>query len=122
MPENRVKRSLEISRKWGLLCALLTSPLFLLFAYLGDPARGRAAWVSAIAVILAAKFFWDLRGRIWFWVTLGALVCLHVPLLLFVRWPSQHLSYAALLPECLADFAIAWGIIKLVENVIEKSS
>ena len=123
MGENKHKQSIDsITRGWVLLCGICTSPLFILSIYLGDPGRGQAAWISASAIALAARFLWDLRNRAWFWITIVVIVLIHVPLILFIRWPLKQLSYMALLPAGFADFALAYGIIRLVENAVEKNS
>jgi hypothetical protein len=121
MAENKHKQSIDsVSRKWALLAGICTSPLFILFAYFGDPGRGQAAWVSAVAIAVAARFLWDLRGRVWFWITIAIIVSLHVPLIVLIPWPYKQLSSVALLPAGLLDFAIAYGIIRLIENMIER--
>ena len=105
-----------VTRKFGLLAAICTSPLFIVSAYLGDPGRGQAAWVSAGGIAIAARFLWDLKNRVWYWMTLAVIVLLHVPMIMLIPWPFRQLSYIALLPAGLLDFAIAYGIIRLVEK------
>ena len=96
MTENRHKQSIDsVSKKWALLAGICTSPLFILFIYLGDPGRGQAAWVSGIAIALAARFMWDVRNRAWYWVTIAIIVLLHVPLILLIAWPLKQLVYVA---------------------------
>lgn len=84
--------------------------------------RGQAAWMSSVTICIAARFFWDLRNRGWFWVTLTIIVLLHLPLILLIPWPDIHLTYIAALPFGFADFGIAFGIIQLAENVVERNS
>ena len=96
-------------------------PVYVLFVNLGDSGRGRAAWVSAGMITLAARCVWDSKKRVWFWVTIAIIAVLHIPAILFIPWGDQNLSYVALLPMALLDFGIAYGIIRLVENAIEKS-
>ncbi len=118
MGENRHQQSIDsVTRKWALLAGVCTSPLFVLFLYLGDPGRGQAAWVSGLAITVAARFLWDVRNRVWYWTTLAIIVLLHVPLILLIAWPSKQLSYVALLPVGFLDFVIAYGIFRLVENI-----
>ena len=120
--QNRHAQSLNsITRKWALLVGLSTSPLFILFAFLGQLGRGRAAWVSAMMIALAARCLWDLRDRIWFWTTIAFIVILHIPIILLVPWTDQSRSYVVLLPVGLLDFGATYGILRLVENVIEKT-
>jgi hypothetical protein len=55
-----------------------------------------------------------------FWITIAIIVSLHVPLIVLIPWPYKQLSSVALLPAGLLDFAIAYGIIRLIENMIER--
>jgi hypothetical protein len=121
--ENKHKQSRDsITKKWALLAVICTTPIYILYNYLGDPGRGQAAWVSVMMIALAARFFWDLRNRLWFWMTITTITLLHVPLILLIPWPFKQLTYIAALPFGLADFGIAYGIIKLAERVVERIS
>jgi hypothetical protein len=117
MDDAKGKRSWDsVTRNWSYLMALCTSPIFILYVILGDTGRGRAAWLSAMMIALVARYFWDLRNRVWFWVAIVVIVLVHVPLIVLVPWSSKHLTYVALLPLGLLDIAFAYGIIRLVEN------
>ncbi len=121
MGENKHKQSIDsVTRKWAFLAIICTAPLFVVFAYFGDPGRGRAAMISVMMISLAARVLWNLRKRVWFWITIAIIVLLHVPLIMLIPWPSNQLSYVALLPAGFLDFAFAYGIIRLAENVIER--
>lgn len=121
MAEDKHKRSIDsATKKWALFAAVCTSPLFIVFAYFDDPGRGQAAWVCAISITVAARFLWDLRARVWFWMTIAIIVLIHVPLIALIPWPDEQLSYVALLPAGFLDFLVAYGIIRLVESIIEK--
>jgi hypothetical protein len=119
MEENRPKRSFgSISRKWALVAGIFAGSLIFLFT---DEARGAAAAYSAFMIAVAVRYFWDLRSRIWFWITIALIVLLHVPVLLFIRWPfNQYYTYVQMLPLALLDFAAMYGIITLSERVFEK--
>ena len=106
-----------VSRKWGLAAALCTSPLFLVFAYFGDPGRGRAAWISAGIFLIVVRLFWGLRNHVWFWITIAIVALLHVLLVVLVPWSSRPLSYVALLPMGFLDSAIVYGSVKLAQTV-----
>jgi hypothetical protein len=111
-----------VTRKFGLLAGICTSPFFIIFAYFGDSERGSTAWFSAIVISVAIRMFWALRKRVWFWITITLIALVHVPLTLFVSWPFKpQLTFVALLPVGLLDLAIVYGIIRLVENVIERN-
>jgi hypothetical protein len=123
MGENKHKQARDsINRTWATFLVICTLPIWGLFIYLGDPGRGQAAWVSTMMIALAARFFWDLRNRAWFWMTLTIIVLLHLPFILLIPWPDIHLTSIAALPFGYADFGIAYGIIQLAENVVERNS
>ncbi len=119
MEENRPKRSFgSISRKWALLVVVCVSPLLFLFH---DEARGVAAAFSAGMIAVAVRYFWDLRNRMWFCATISFIALLHVPVILFVRWPfNQRYTYVQMLPVAFLDFALIYGVIRLAERVFEK--
>ena len=79
-----------------------------------------AAYISAAIIVGAVRYFWDLRKRVWFWMTTAFIVSFHVALVLVIPWPDNDWRGVQLLPIGLLDFAIAYGIIRLAENVIEK--
>jgi hypothetical protein len=123
MVENKHKQTRDsITRKWVILTAICTLPIWALYAYLGDPGRGQAAWVISVAICFAARYFWDLRNRVWFWITIALIVLLHIPLIVLIPWPFKQLTYIAALPFAFADFGIAYGMIQAAENVVECNS
>ncbi len=68
-----------------------------------------------------------MRKHVWFWVAIAFIVFLHVFLVLFLpppakQWNYVHWNRVQILPFGLLDFAIAYGIIRLVESVMKKSS
>ncbi|MGA8740615.1 MAG: hypothetical protein WB561_05450 [Terracidiphilus sp.] len=102
----------------ALLCAL---PFFLFFAYLGDPAKGRAAAGSVGMIVLVVWMSWDLKKHMWFWTTIATLVLLHLPLVLFIPWTNTNYPGVVLLPFGLLDLAIMYGCIKLAERIMKRS-
>jgi hypothetical protein len=102
-----------------ILCVV---PAFALFAYFGDPGRGRAAAGSTIVIMYAARGCWDLRRYTWFWVTLTILIALHVLLALLVPWISKSYPGLTLFPIAVVDYAILYGTIKLVEKVAKRTA
>ena len=80
-----------------------------------------AAAISAYIIAIAVRYFWDLRKRIWFWVTVALITCLHVALVLLVAWPDKDYRGVQLLPIGVLDFGVIYGIIRLIENVFEKT-
>ncbi len=107
----------KLTKKSAILIALCASPLFFLFAYLGDPGRGRAAAVCAFVILLCSKIFWSLRKRVLFWVALTIVTLCHVPLVLLIPWTNKSYPGVVLLPFALPDFAIVYGVFRLVEKM-----
>jgi hypothetical protein len=110
------------TRKWLLVVILCMVSTFALFAYFGDPGRGRAAAGSTIVIMYAARGCWDLRRYTWFWVTLTILIALHVLLVLLVPWTSKSYPGLPLFPIAVVDYAIVYGTIKLVEKVAKRTA
>ncbi len=108
-----------VKRIWGLFVAIGVSPLYIVFACLGDPKRGFTASVSAAIVAVVVMAFWGLRKRAWFWVTVGVIVAYHIPIVVLLPWPFGRLNYIQTLPIALPDLCLAYGLIRLVEKVIE---
>ncbi|AEU36200.1 hypothetical protein [Granulicella mallensis] len=114
------KSSNLLNRKWVLIALLCGLPFFVLFVYLGAPGRGRAALIAVGVVVLTARACWDLKEYTWFWVTLSITVAFQASLVLLVPWTSKSYPGITLLPVGVADYAIVWGSIKLVEKVARK--
>jgi hypothetical protein len=105
-----------LTKKWAFLAILLAVPVFFLFAYSGDPGRGRAAAISVGVIVIAVRARWDLKNNPWFWTTVAIIAACHILLVLFVPWTSRSYPGYALLPVGVLDFAIIYGAIKLAEG------
>src|SRR5579862_2227451 len=116
---NETQSPVVFTRKWRLVMMLCLVVLFLPFAFLGDPGRGRAALMCAGVISIAVRSTWNLRKHLWFWVTVAILTALHAALVLFVAWSSSpSYTWIALLPVGVVDYAIVYGCIKLAEKVM----
>jgi len=112
--------SLTKSPKWAIVFALCASPFFFLFAYLGDPGKGRAASICAFVIILCARIFWSLRGYVLFWVALTIVtICQILPIFL-IPWGNRDYPGVVLLPLAFLDFAIVYGVLKFVEKMTNR--
>lgn len=103
--------------KWGLAAILVASPLFFVFAVHGNPAKGRAAMLSAALIIGVVRSWWRLRRHVWFWVTVVGFVGLHMALVSLVHWQEKSYPGFTLLPIGITDFLMMYWIIKLVERL-----
>lgn len=104
---------------WVITALVLTSPLFFVFDRLGKPGTGRAAWICAGMFLIAMKVRWELRSRLWFWVTIAVLLVLHLPLISLVPWTSRWIPAVGIVPIGVLDIAILLGCIALVEKLIK---
>ncbi len=101
---------------WSVAAAILTFPLFLLFAHFGRPGSGRAAWIFALVIIVALKVRWELRGHVWFWSTMALIVAVHIPLILFVPWTNRWIPAFVILPIGIADAIAVLTLVQFVEK------
>ncbi len=126
--ENSPKRSFDsISREWATLLVICIGPLFFLVDHLSGEARAMATSLSVATVAIVIKYFWDLRTRVWFWITLAFITSLHFLFIVFLpapgkQWNYLHWNYVQLLPLGLLDFAIAYGIIRVLERMFEQTA
>jgi hypothetical protein len=123
MGENNPRQDIyPVTRKFGFWVALCTSPIFIVFIYLGDSERGKTAWFSAMIILMAIRMFWNLRKRVRFWITITIITLLHILLVFFIPWPFKEVPYVALMPVGLLDLAIAYGAIRLVEKAMRSDT
>ena len=109
------------TRKWTLVVILCGMSPFLLFTFLGDPGRGRAAAICTAVIMYAARGCWNLKEYAWFWMTLAIIITLHILLVLLVPWTSKSYPGLTLFPIAVLDYAIVYGCIKLVEKVMKRA-
>lgn len=115
--EEKAERKKQLTNwVWAISVAALTSPLFFLFNSVGESGNGRAAWLSAMTILIAMKVRWELRKYLWFWLTMARVVGAHIPLVLWVPWTSRWIPAVGLLPIVVADIAIIFGVLRLVEK------
>lgn len=96
-------------------------PVFFLFVYLGKAEMGFTVDIVLGMILLAIKLQWRLRKFAWFWVTIGIILALHIPLLLIVRWPDTKTpTIVYSVPFGITDFLIISGAIRLAENLFLK--
>jgi len=64
-------------------------PVYFLVSYFTDDGKALVASVSAAMIVLATRYFWDLRKHVWFWLTIAFIVFFHVLLVLFLPPPAK---------------------------------
>ena len=111
----------KLTAKAAYLAMLYSSPIPLIFAYLGDFYRGIGASICAALVLLVISTRWDLRMHVWFCIAITFAIVLQVPLVLFIPWKNRNLTGISLLPVAVLDYAIVYGCVRLAEKVMRKS-
>jgi hypothetical protein len=113
----------RLTRKVALVVIVCTLPVGIAFGSHGHLGRAKAAGLCAFIFFTTIWLRWDLGRKFWFWITLALLAAAHLPLLLFVRWTdTSYPGGYGDIPATLADFAIVYGTIRLIETAIAKRS
>ena len=112
----------RLTRRMALLLALCSSPVFFLFLYFGDPARGRAAAISAFLLLTTIWLRWDLRNRLAFWGIIVCLVVAHAVLIDRIHWSNTDYPGVVLLPIALPDFVLMYWAVKIVDMLYSRRS
>ena len=107
----------------GLKIVGILAPVFFLITFLSNADMGLAACIVLGMVMLAIKLRWDLRKHLWFWVVIGFILALHIPLVRIVRWPQGNVpTLFYTMPVGIADFLIILGAVRLGEQFFLKGS
>jgi hypothetical protein len=109
-----------VTSKSAYIAMLYSLPVLLLFIYLGKWETGIGAWICTGLVVLVIRIRWDLRKHVWFWIAIVFAVLLQVPFVLLVPWNNRYLTGISLLPIGVLDYAIIYGLIKLVEKMAQR--
>lgn len=109
----------QLTRKFATITVLSICPLIFIMAYLGgydSLGQVRAISMCLFIFVCIARIRWNLRRHWWYWATLIVLTILHVPLFVFIRWPSGGPGIV-LAPIWILDLFVLYGGIKLAEKI-----
>jgi hypothetical protein len=84
-----------------------------------------AAWgigACSVALMVAARTRWELRGKWWFWVALCVGAALQLPLIFLMPWAAPHLTGIGAMAFVIPGFVMALGCIFLAERVFASST
>jgi hypothetical protein len=106
---------------WAVLCVIIIGALG---AWLFD-SRGRLDLLlptlnssAVIGFVVAVKG--KLKRRGWFWITIGLLAALHLPLILFVPWTTKWVPAITIAAIDSADLIAVITILSLVGRFFER--
>ena len=112
----------QVRLTWRGILAVMggTLPIALLFVYFGRFDLARPTLLSMIVIVVALAMKWKLRGRVWFWVTMAAIVILHVLLIVAIPWTTRWIPAIVATPILAVDLATILVIVKVLEKLFEK--
>jgi hypothetical protein len=105
---------------WGVAIAAVVFPLVPLFDHLGKPEFERPVPLALIVIMVVVKVCRDLRGRLWFWITIIAIAALHVPLVMQTAQWLTRISFRAVLFLGVVDCLAILAVISLIERLVGK--
>jgi hypothetical protein len=105
---------------WGVLGVVLgTIVLGLLFLVSGrlDLARPSLFTIATFSLVIVMR--WKLGRNAWFWITIAALVGLHLPLILFIPWTTKWIPAVVIAPFAMADLYVMLWVLRVVGKRME---
>src|SRR5580693_1256738 len=102
------------SRAWYIWVGISFLPVYILFSALRNAGCGTAAGCFGVAIVIAVRSSWELRTRIWFWVTVAIIALLHLAMILFIPWPNTDYRWPIVFPVGVLDILAISFVIKLV--------
>jgi hypothetical protein len=104
---------------WGVAAALAMAVLLPLLDHIGRIELAIPAIAGTGTIGAVIKVNWELRGRVWFWVTMAIITALHVLLILYVPWHEGWVPAPVTLGFCLVDLLIILGILNLIGRLFK---
>jgi peptidoglycan/LPS O-acetylase OafA/YrhL len=87
--------------------------------------NSNAAWgtgACTIALMVAAKTRWELKGKWWFWAALCVGAAVQLPLVFLMPWAAPHLTGMGAMAFVIPGFLMALGCLFLAEKVFASST
>jgi hypothetical protein len=109
----------DMTSKSVLLMALLAMPILIVFVVLGRFQQGLGAWACLATVLIVARYRWELRKSIYFWVAIAVMLFLQIPIVLYVPWNAKGWHGWAK-PLAFVNGAVGLGLLKVVEMIAIK--
>src|SRR5580704_7364312 len=94
---------------WGIAAGLAACALLPWLNHIGRLELGIPIIGGAGMIGVVIKVNWELRGRLWFWVTMAMITGLHVLLILYVPWHKGWVPAPVSAGFGIADVMIQLG-------------
>jgi hypothetical protein len=117
---NVSNRKFVLARKSSFMVGVGAIAVFAVFAALKQPQRGLIAAFSFAVIVMGAGTRWDLRRKLWYWVTILAICLLHMLFILKFKLPKMAYPTIILVPFAVVDFVAVVFSIFFAEKLAEK--
>ncbi len=104
------------SVRFGLMLGATVLPVLLILNYLGRVELAYPVLASIIAIGFAIRGYWELRGQLWFWITISVFLVVHGVLIFCIPWRSGWVPAPVIMVFCIVDFAIILGVVGVIEK------
>jgi hypothetical protein len=110
----------RLTKKAALVVTAGAVLLYFIFDLAGHPVKGRVVSICAAMITTVIWMRWDLRNRVWFWMTIAVLALLHIPAVILIPWNNTNYPGVVLLPGALVDLSLVYVSVVLVERIAPK--
>ncbi len=100
----------------GAAVDLITLPVWIVSAVVGQSSRGEILWFLAVVIALNAIAHWNLHEQSWFWSVLVAVFFVHLPIIWWDPLHGKHVMGDLITPFVFADYAFAYGVLVLARK------
>jgi hypothetical protein len=122
-PGGRYALAISVTLSWksGVVIFVGTILIGLLFIHFGKFALARPTIFFRDYDRHSIAMRWELRSRVWFWITMAVIVALHLALILFVPWTTKWVPAIMTIPIGIADLYVMLAILSIVGKFMERS-
>lgn len=117
-----VKQAKQLRISWTSGLAILGGTLLIggMLEHFGRFDLATPTVYSAGAIGLAIATKWELKGQLWFWITMTVIAALHVPLILFVPWTTKWVPAIVIAPFLAVDLYAILVILSVIEKFVAR--
>jgi hypothetical protein len=126
--EKDVKADIKAAKKvprlpwWGVLCVIIgVLPVAWLFDHVERFNLLLPVLDGLVVIGLVIVVKWELRRCAWFWITMTAVVALHVALILYVPWTTKWVPATVIAGIVTIDSIVVFVILALVEELLARA-
>jgi hypothetical protein len=108
--------------RWRGILAMFacTIPLAFLFGYFGAIDIFMPVTGTFIVLFFTLRCHWELKGRLWFWITVGIWIAIHVWTIVRIHWPSGWVPARAWEGCMTVDLVAIFVVIAVIEKVLHE--